>query len=173
MLHLKKLRKNDDKMQGHGGVLVIYWMNTWMVDGVRGGVLWISSSPLDWSSGASWSQNEDIFIIQMEENHKRFRIFYLLKEEREDLLNYLSEMLLLLLLKIGLGTSSSCDLLPWWVTSVFSQWPCLSEMGHHCRYLVYRLAEHSGSAGHFCWWLGDECHHPVQIILRRYKWRTL
>ena len=76
-----------------------------MVDDVRGGVLWKSSSPLDWSSGASCSQNEDIFIIQMEENHKRFRIFYLLKEEREDLLNHLFEMLLLL--KIGLETSSS------------------------------------------------------------------
>ena len=44
----------------------------------------------------------------MEENHNGFRISYLLKEEREDLLNHLFEMLLLL--KIGLETSSSCKL---------------------------------------------------------------
>ena len=93
-------RKNDYEVQGHEGVLVICWMNTWMVDGVRGSVLWKSSSPLDWSSGASWSRNEDIFIVQMEENHNGFKISYLVKEEREDLLNHLFEMLLLL--KIGL-----------------------------------------------------------------------
>ena len=70
-------------------------------------------------------QNKDIFIIQMEENHKRFRIFYLLKEEMEDLPNHLSEMLLLL--KIGLGTSSSCGLsLCCRTTYVFSS-------GHICQ----------------------------------------
>ena len=46
-------RKNDYEVQGHEGVLVVCWINIWMIDGVRGGVLSKSSSPPDWSLGIS------------------------------------------------------------------------------------------------------------------------
>ena len=96
---------------------------------------------------------------------------YLLRRRKGGLPNYLSEMLLLL--KIGLGISSSCELSLWCGTTyIFSQWPHLSELEHHGRYWVYWLAEHSWSADHFCWWLEDQCHRPIQRIVRC-KWRTL
>ena len=92
---------------------------------------------------------------------------YLLKVEKEDLPEMLS------LLKIGLGISFSCDLLPWWlVTYAFSRWPHLSGLGRHGRYWAYRPATHNGSADHFCWWSEGRRHRPVQTNVRD-KWRTL
>ena len=73
--------------------------------------------------------------------------FYLLKKRREGR----SECLfgVLLLLKIGLEISFSYGLSPWYkIPYVFSQWPHLSELEHHSRYLAYRLAERSWSAVH-------------------------
>ena len=68
--------------------------------------------------------------------------FYLLKKRREGR----SECLfgVLLLLKIDLEISFSYELSPWYkIPYVFSQWPHLSELEHHSRYLAYRLAERS------------------------------
>ena len=65
--------------------------------------------------------------------------FYLLKKRREGRLECLFGVLLLL--KIGLEISFSYELSPWYkVPYVFSQLPHLSELEHHSRYLVYRLA---------------------------------
>ena len=67
--------------------------------------------------------------------------FYLLKKRREAR----SECLFgVLLLKIGLEISFSYELSPWYkIPCVFSQWPHLSELERHSRYLAYRLARHS------------------------------
>jgi len=68
--------------------------------------------------------------------------FYLLKKKREGRSECLFEVLLLL--KIGLEISFSCELSPWYkIPYIFSQWPHLSELEHHNRYLAYQLAERS------------------------------
>ena len=87
--------------------------------------------------------------------------FYLLKKRREGR----SECLfgVLLLLKIGLEISFSYELSPLYnIPYIFSQWPHLSELEHHSRYLAYRLAERSWSAAHSYWLLEDSDHHPAK-----------
>ena len=92
--------------------------------------------------------------------------FYLLKKRREGR----SECLfgVLLLLKIGLEISFSYELSPWCkILCVFSQWPHLSELEHHSRYSVYRLARRNWLAAHSCWLLEDSDHHPVKSRSQR------
>ena len=92
--------------------------------------------------------------------------FYLLKKRREGR----SECLfgVLPLLKIGLEISFSYELSPWCkILWVFSQWPHLSELEHHSRYSVYRLARRSWSAAHSCWLLEDSDHHPAKSRSQR------
>ena len=172
MLHLKKLRKKwwqDSGSWRSFGCLLNEYLNGWWC--ARGCALEIFFSSRLVFGGILIAKWRYIYYSDERKNHKRFRISYLLKEEREDLPSHLFEMLLM---KIGLGSSSSCELSLWCRTTyVFSQWPHLSELERHSRYWVYRLAKHSWSADHFYWWLEDRCHRPVQIIVRRYKWRTL
>ena len=90
----------------------------------------------------------DILIIKQGCNQHSDKVktwgsgFYLLKKRREGR----SECLfgVLLLLKIGLAIYFSYELSPWYkIPYIFSQWPHLSELEHHSRYLVYRLAGRS------------------------------
>ena len=106
---------------------------TWMMGDGGGGVFWRFSSSLDWCSGVSWLWDENMISIQIKWSHKGLKFSYLLNRKKEDWLEHLFEVLLLL--KIGLEISFSYELSPWCkILWVFSQWPHLSELEHHSRY---------------------------------------
>ena len=98
--------------------------------------------------------------------------FYLLKKRREGR----SECLfgVLVLLKIGLEIYFSYGLSRWYkMPYVFSQWPHLSELEHHSRYLAYRLAERSWSAAHSYWLLEDSDHYPAKSRNQRLQMKDV
>jgi len=108
--------------------------------------------------------------IQMKWRHAG-SAFYLLKKRKEGRSKCLFGILLLM--KIGLEISFSYELSPWYkVPCVFSQWPRLSELERHSRYLAYRLARHNWSADRFSWSLEDHYYYPVRMDVR-YKYRIL
>ena len=146
--------------------LLSKWNHTWMVGDWGGGVFWGFSSLSDWCSGVSWLWGENMISIRIKWTHKGFKVSYLPKRKKEDQPGHLFGVLLLL--KIGLEISFSYELSPWCkILCVFSQWPHLSELEHHSRYLVYRLARRSWSAAHSCWLLEDSDHHPVKSRSQR------
>ena len=101
MLYLMKPKENNTrfKIVKRFRYLLSKQNHTWRMGDGGGGMFWRFSSSSDWCSGVSWLWGKNMISIQIKWSHKGFKFSYLLKRKKEDWLEHLFEVLLLL--KIG------------------------------------------------------------------------